>query len=158
MSGDHRGDDRLVGRWYFAGERQKGYLEISPAGGGRYHLRFDNGPHGREMEILPTQLGGLMFATITRFGPPEKDEQTGAPHLIVRYDVTGEGDILVYWMERKALAMDVRAGLIEGQVEESELWGETVRLTADSESLAAYLRTANLARIFVAEPIDLRRP
>lgn len=156
-SDDGKGDDRLVGRWYFAGEREKGFLEISPSGAGRYQVRFDNRPSERDVEILPTRIGGLLLATLTRYGPPKEGEPSGAPHLIVRYELTDDGDILVYWMERKALAADVRAGLIDGRVEPSELWGETVRLTADSRSLATYLAIADPARIFVVEPVGLRR-
>ena len=154
---DGKGDDRLIGRWYFVGEREKGGLEISPAGAGRYQVHFDDRPLEREMGILPMRIDGSMFATITGYGPPEEGESAGAPHLIVRYELTDAGDILLYWMDREALAADVRAGLVEGQVEPSELWGEAVRLTADSESLAKYLTTADMARIFVATPMGLRR-
>lgn len=158
---DGQGDDRLIGRWFFVGEREKGYVDVSPAGSGRYHARVRNGPdassHETETDILPTRIDGQLFMTVTGFGPPEGGKPEGAPHLIVRYDITGEGYWLIYWMDRKALAEDIRDGLVVGEVEPSDLWGETVRLTADSQALSAYLMAADLKRIFVSEPVGLRR-
>ena len=159
---DSMGDDRLVGRWFVVGEAEKGYVDISAAGGGRYHLRITNGPdvgaHKTEMDILPTRIGGEPFMTVFGFGPLEEGEPEGSPHLIARYEITAQGDWLIYWMNREALAEDVQGGVVAGEVKTSDLWGETVRLTADSETLKVYLASADPARIFVDAPLVMRRP
>jgi len=159
---DSKGDDRLVGRWFVVGEAEKGNVDISLAGGGRYHLKITNGTdvgvRKTEMDILPTRIGGESFMTVIGFGPPEEGEPEGAPHLIARYQITAQGDWLIYWMNREALAEDVRGGVVAGEVKPSDLWGETVRLTADSETLKTYLAAADPARIFVDAPVVMRRP
>ncbi len=159
---DGKGDDRLIGCWIFVGESDKGYLDISSVGGGRYHVVIQNGPdassHTTETDILPTRIDGQLFMTVVGFGPPEEGGPEGAPHLIARYDMTVQGDWLVYPMRLEALAEDVRVGLVAGKVSPSELWGEAVRLTADSEALAAYIAAADPTRIFADKPFHMRRP
>jgi hypothetical protein len=162
LPAENKGDDRLVGRWIFVGESEKGYVDISPTGGGRYHVLIQNGleagSNKTETDILATRIGGLWFVTVTGFGPPEEGEPEGAPHLIARYDMTVQGDWLVYPMRLETLAEDVRVGLVAGNVSPSDLWGEAVRLTADSEALAAYIASADPARIFADKPFHMRRP
>lgn len=161
-STDGMGDDRLIGRWIVVGEAEKGYVDISSAGGGLYLVRIHNGPdvgaRKTEIDILPTRIGGESFMTVIGFGPPEEGEPEGAPHLIARYQITAQGDWLIYWMNREALAEDVRGGVVAGEVKPSDLWGETVRLTAGSETLKMYMASADLARIFVDAPVVMRRP
>lgn len=158
---DGKGDDRLIGRWIFVGEAEKGHVDISSAGGGRYHVRIQNGPDASlrktEMDLVPTRIGGQLIMTVIGFGPPEEGGPEGAPHLIVRYAITAQGDLLIYPMNLEALAEDIRAGLVEGEVKPGEIW-ENVSLTADSEALAAYIVAADPERIFADHPIHMRHP
>ena len=166
LPADGKGDDRLIGRWTFVGEDEKGYVEISPTGGGRYHvLMISFGKDGSdvnarktEMDILPTRIGGQSLVTVIGiFSPANEGEPDGAPHLIARYELTAQGDLLFYPMSLEALAEDVRAGLVAGEVKPGEMW-DNVSLTVDSETLAAYITAADSERIFTGRALYMRRP
>jgi hypothetical protein len=162
---DGKGDDRLIGRWVAAEEGEEGYADVSSAGGGRYKVRmtsFDedgrsDNPDITEMDILTTRIGGQWFMTVIGIDDPEEGGPDEVIHLIGRYDITAEDELLIYMMSWEALAKDVRAGLVAGEAEPGEYWDE-VMLTADSESLAAYIAAADLGRIFAGDPLPMRRP
>ncbi|MEN8197513.1 MAG: hypothetical protein ABFS30_13520 [Pseudomonadota bacterium] len=165
LRADGKGDDRLIGRWVAAEEGEEGYAFVSSVGGGRYKVwmtSFDedrpgDNPDITEMDILTTRIGGQWFMTVIGIDEPEEGGPDEVIHLIGRYDITAEDELLIYMMSWEALAQDVRAGLVAGEAEPGEYWDE-VTLTADSEALAAYIAAADLGRIFAGDPLPMRRP
>jgi hypothetical protein len=163
---DGEGDDRLIGRWIAADEGERGYAEVTSAGGGRYHVRMvsfdDDGPDAgtideSAMDVVTTRIGGRWFMTVTSFSKPEEGGPEESRYLIARYDITAQGEWLIYLMGWEPLAEDVRAGRVAGEVKPAEMW-EDVLLTADSEALAAYIAAADPERIFAGHPLHMRRP
>lgn len=162
---DGKGDDRLIGRWIPAEEGEEGYADVAAAGGGRYQVKMisydEDGPNDNpditEIEILTTRIGDQWFMTVVGIDEPDEGGPDEPLYMIVRYDITAQGDLLIRTMNLEALAEDVNAGLVAGEVKSSELW-EDVQLTADSEALAAYIAAADLERVFAGDPLPMRRP
>ncbi len=162
---DGKGDDRLIGRWIPAEEGEEGYADVAAAGGGRYQVKMisydEDGPNDNpditEMEILTTRIGEQWFMTVVGIDEPDEGGPDEPLYMILRYDITAEDDLLIRPMNWKALAPDVRAGLVAGETKPGEYW-EDVHLTADSEALAAYIAAADPERIFAVEPLPMRRP
>lgn len=160
---DGKGDDRLIGRWETGEKDKKEYIEIEAASGGRYRVRTFSldGPDtgkagGGEMEVLTTRIGGQWFISVTDFAMPEKGGANESGYLIGRYDITTQGELLIYMMSREAVIADVRAGKVAGETDPAKMKGEIV-LTDNSEALAAYIAAADPKQLFTVELSPLRR-
>lgn len=162
LPADGKGDDRLIGRWISAEEGEEGYADVAAAGGGYYHVRIKDGPDPADGEaeyvILSTWIGGQWYMTIIGADQAEEGGAEGQRYMIARYDMTAQGELIIQLMNREALAEDVRAGRIMGEVDAGEHWDD-VLLTADSEALAAYIAAVDPERIFAGMRLAaMRRP
>lgn len=146
---DGKGDDRLIGRWVGVEEDEKGYVDISSGGGGRYLVRVVDKPDGEESryEILTTSIRGRWYMSILPVGHAEDTLPKPQPYTIASYDISAEGILSIHLMSWKALAEDVRAGRVAGEVKSGKDWDD-VLLTAESDALAAYIAAADPERIF----------
>jgi hypothetical protein len=159
---DGKGDDRLIGRWVSVEEDEKGYADIGRVDGGYYHVLIKDGPDDAdaetEMDIVTTLIGGQWYMTIIG---GEQTEDAGAKeprYLIARYVLTAQGELTIQLMSSEAVAEDVRAGRVAGEVKPGE-HRDDVLLTAESEALAAYIAAADPDRIFSGVLLaPMRRP
>lgn len=162
---DGKGDDRLIGRWDPSEENAKGYIEIETVGGGRYRVRMfsleGDGPDAgkaneEEMEVLTTRIGGQWFMSVTDFAEQEKRNANETGYLILRYDISAQGELLIQTMSREVVIADVHAGKVVGETDPAKMKGEIV-LTDNSEALAAYIAAADPKQLFTVELSPLRR-
>lgn len=162
---DGKGDDRLIGRWDPSEENEKGYIEIEAVGGGRYRVRMfsleGDGPDAgkaneEEMDVLTTRIGGQWFMSVTDFAEQEKRNVNEPGYLILRYDISAQGELLIHTMSREAVIADVHAGKVVGETDSAKMEGDII-LTADSEALAAYIAAADPKLLFTGTLDPLRR-
>lgn len=159
---DGKGDDRLIGRWVSEEENEKGYADVAPAGGGYYHVLIKDGPDDTdaetEMDIVTTSIGGRWYMTMIGAEQTEEAGSKEPRYHIAHYDFTAQGELAIQLMSWEALAEDVRAGRVAGEVKPGEHWDD-VLLTAGSEALAAYIAAADPDRIFAGVLLaPMRRP
>jgi len=157
---DGKGDDRLIGRWVGVEKDEKGYADISSAGGGRYLVRIVDEPDNEEAryEILTTSIRGRWYMSMLLVGRAEDTVPKTLPYMIASYDISTEGILSIRLMSWEALAEDVRAGRVAGEVESGEHWDD-VLLIDESEVLADYVVAADPERIFNGISLAaMRRP
>jgi len=157
---DGKGDDRLIGRWVGVEEDEKGYADVSSIGGGRYLVRIVDKPDRDESryEILTTFIGERWYMSILVIGRAEDNVPKTPPYMIARYEISSSGILSIHMMSWEALAEDVRAGRIAGEVESGEHWDD-VLLIDESEVLADYIVAADPERIFNGISLAaMRRP
>ncbi|MBE9556909.1 MAG: hypothetical protein IMF08_08635 [Proteobacteria bacterium] len=160
-SADGEGDDRLIGRW-FSGNEGEEYADVAAAAGDRYKVRMvsineggpSDSPGMSEFDILATRIGENRYMTIVGFDELKERGPDNPLHMILRYEITDGGQLLIWIMNLEAVGEDVHADRIAGQV----IRRNEIRLTADSAALAAYIASSDVARIFAGDPLPMRRP
>ncbi len=147
----HRSEDRADGPiyWHFHFRADTRWLEISSV-----DHRKDGKLVSTHIEALAMELGGHKYFSFREV--PESRAKKPRTYSFARYEVDWRGDLLVWLIDRKALATAIRSGELRGKVTPGK-FGDHIELTDSSSRLAVFVAASDPKTLFGGQPLTLRR-
>ena len=108
------------------------------------------------LAVHSSEIDGAWYINAKSLAEEEMiHDLAGEDYLLLRYDVTGGGELVV-WTMSDMLFNDIRNGALEGTVKNGDLF-DTFRITAETGSLVEYIRRKGPEAVFGVEVARFRR-
>ncbi len=155
-------DPRLFGRWRGQFEDETSYLHILQKDDALAEIVMVNHQqdHGGSWSVLsafPTRLGAATYLNVKFLTDGDKPANDDVSNFyICRYEVTADGALLVWTMSEDAVAAAIAGGSLAGSVEKGR-YIDTIKITAGSAELAAFVAKSDPRRLFARKFAEFHR-